>query len=204
MLSAMTARVKNQASILSELDSIGGDGDHGTTMTRAMNCVTEILKSSGATEASELLREVGEALLGVDGGAAGPLLGTFFMGMAHSATDAHSAGCLLTAAMLEAGLAALQGISKAKVGDKTIMDALVPAIEAFHREAERGANIVQAFHAAAIAARQGAEFTKQFAARYGRAKYLGARTVGYQDPGATSVALMFEGFFQAVNTHTGA
>ncbi len=204
MLGAMALRIKEQASVLSELDSVAGDGDHGVTMSRAMDCVQKIVSQSGATEVSTMLHEVGQALFGIDGGAAGPLLGTFFTGMASSADPAGSGEAESTVATLEGGLAALQQVSKAKIGDKTMIDALSPAIEAFRRETERSANAVEAFDAAALAARKGAESTKQFAARYGRAKFLGARTVGHQDPGATSIALMFEAFAAVIHTYTGA
>jgi dihydroxyacetone kinase-like protein len=100
--------------------------------------------------------------------------------------------------MFEAGLAGVRRQSKAQVGDKTLMDALLPAVDAIRQAADEGQSIADALQKAATAAEKGAASTKEFKARYGRAKNLGDRTIGFQDPGATSMALIFQGFFEGL------
>ena len=102
------------------------------------------------------------------------------------------------AAMFEAGLSSVQNQTKAQVGDKTMMDALIPAVKAFREASKAGKSIKQALQDAAEAAKRGALATKDFKARFGRAKNLGDQTLGFQDPGATSISLLFQGFFEGV------
>ncbi len=181
----------NQA-LLSGLDSAIGDGDHGTTMARAAARMEEAIAAPSANLA-ELLTRIGNALLNLDGGATGPLLGTFYLGMAEAAPQP-GAGAVVWAGMFEAGRDALLKRTKARAGDKTLMDALLPAVEALRAAADRGEDIGAALSAAAAAARSGAAATAGYRARFGRARFLGDRALGHPDPGATSMALLFEGF----------
>ena len=146
----------------------------------------------------DLLQGIGWAVMGVDGGAAGPLFGSLFMSMADAAGDGAALDASGVATMFEAGLAGVRKRTKAQPGDKTMIDALVPAVEALRAAADDGVDVPAALMQAADAARQGAESTKTMQARFGRAKNIGEKSVGEQDPGATSVALVFRGFSQGV------
>jgi phosphoenolpyruvate---glycerone phosphotransferase subunit DhaL len=130
----------------------------------------------------------------VDGGSTSPLLGSFFTGMSEAVGNQQAADLPSVAAMFEAGLAKLRNQTPAQVGDKTMLDALVPAVETLRRASEQGLGIRDAFAQAAQSAAQGAEATTTLQARFGRARNLGARTIGHVDPGATSIALLFAGF----------
>ena len=157
---------------------MAGDGDHGTTMLR----VVERLEATAAADTPEnlksRLREVGWSIMGVDGGASSALLGTFFAGMADAEIGDSSMNCMDVAKAFEAGLRAISRQTKAQPGDKTMMDALQPAVSAFSAAAALGKTIRQALKDAALAARSGADSTKDLVARYGRAKFLGEKTRG--------------------------
>jgi len=134
--------------------------------------------------------------MSVDGGSASPLLGSFFMGMAEGTPEVDPLNGAALAAAFEAGLAKFRAQTPAQVGDKTMLDALVPAIEALRAAAEQ--DLAPMLAAAAEAAAKGAESTKTLQARFGRARNLGPRSIGWADPGATSIALLFAGFRDAV------
>ncbi len=194
MIAAAAAEIEADHQELSRLDSATGDGDHGTTMVRAMATVRKTMAESSDTEPGKLLSSIGWAIMGADGGSTGPLLGSFFMGMGEGLGEAADLDCAGVAAMFQAGMDKVRRQTKAQVGDKTMMDALIPAVTALSKAAESGADIASALKEAARAAWDGALSTKEFKARFGRAKNLGDRTIGCQDPGATSMALMFKGF----------
>jgi len=198
MLRGAAEQVQKNKDTLSKLDSVGGDGDHGTTMARAMGNLEKAIAAAKKRDLKTLLYDIGWAIMGVDGGATGPLFGTLFIGMSDSLPGKGALDTAALAAMFEAGLAALQKQSKAKVGDKTMMDALIPAVAALRTAAASGKDVPASLRAAATAAQQGAETTKNFAAKFGRAKNLGDRTIGHPDPGATSTAFLFRGFAEAV------
>ena len=200
MLDAAIRTVKENHETLSRLDSHGGDGDHGTTMLRAMGLVEKALNASSATRIADLLNEIGWAILGVDGGAAGPLFGTFFMGMAKAAGGMEDLDGYAMAAMFEAGLQNVEKQTRARVGDRTLIDALAPAVQAMREAADTQADIETALEDAASAAEEGALSTKNLVARFGRAKNLGEKSRGGQDPGATSVYLIFRGFSEGVKS----
>ena len=183
---------------LSRLDSHGGDGDHGSTMLRAMRHLEKAVNETTSRNVKEMLQNVGWAIMGVDGGATGPLFGMFFIGMSEAAEEKDSFDAADVAAMCVSGLASIQKQTKAQVGDKTMLDALVPAVEALRAAADRGADVATALAEAAGAAETGAESTRELQARFGRARNLGERSVGHQDPGATSVSLIFKGFCEGV------
>lgn len=191
MLHHGAGRLLDNHELLSRLDAATGDGDHGTTMKKVAAAIQEAAAAPAAGIAP-LLDAVGWAVLSVDGGSISPLLGSFFLGMAEVAPAEGPAVRAEVAAAFEAGLAKLQAQTPAKPGDKTLLDALVPAVQAL-RGAEAEATLEQTLAAAAEAAAEGAEATRGMQARFGRARNLGARTVGQVDPGATSVALLFAG-----------
>jgi len=194
MIAGAAAAIRAQHAMLSQLDCAAGDGDHGTTMLRAVERLEKAFAPGSPEDLKTCLRDAGWGVLGVDGGASSSLLGTFFSGMADAPACGNSISASDLAAIFEAGLAAIRKQTKAEPGDKTMMDALVPAIRALREAADAGTSVTEALHEAAEAARTGAEATQNLTARYGRAKLLGEKTRGHQDPGATSMSLMFEGF----------
>jgi phosphoenolpyruvate---glycerone phosphotransferase subunit DhaL len=183
---------------LTELDSFGGDGDHGTTMLRAAEKMEAWPENADGQRISELLKAAGWRVLEVDGGASSSLLGTFFAGMGDVGTIGEAMDSSDWAQCLEAGLHAVSRHTKARTGDKTMMDALEPAVAAARSAGDAGESIPRALAAAAFAAQEGADSTRDLVARYGRARSLGERTRGYADAGATSIALIFRGFSEGV------
>ncbi|MGA2033709.1 MAG: dihydroxyacetone kinase subunit L, partial [Thermoguttaceae bacterium] len=159
-----------------------------------MSRLEEVLGASAAARIDGLLDEVGWAVMGVDGGATGPLFGSFFLGMAAAAAGRDTIDAATLAAMFEAGLAGVRRQTKAGPGDKTMLDALLPAVAAARRAADAGGDVDTVLRQAADAARQGAQATRDYQARFGRARSIGAKSIGAQDPGATSVSLIFRGF----------
>jgi len=198
MLRAAAAKVAGEHETLSRLDSVMGDGDHGTTMRRAMMVGLKAMDNCRSRDVAVLLNDVGWAILGVDGGAAGPLLGTFFIGMSEAAGSRQALDATCLAEMFEGAAAAVRKQTKAQVGDKTMIDALVPAVEALRASARAGEGVSAALAKAAEAAERGAAATSAFRARFGRARNLGDRSIGSPDPGATSVSFLFRGFADAV------
>lgn len=203
MIAGAAALIRAQHAMLSQLDCATGDGDHGATMLRAVERLETCFAAGHPEDLKTRLSEAGWSVLGVDGGASSSLLGTFFSGMA----DAPACGAWIStsdlATIFEAGLAAVRKQTKAQPGDKTMMDALVPAVAALRAASDGGRSVTDALHDAALAARTGAETTRNLIARYGRAKFLGEKTRGHQDPGATSMCLLFEGFHNGLEESKG-
>jgi dihydroxyacetone kinase-like protein len=195
MIAAAAARIREEHAELSRLDSAAGDGDHGSTMLRSVEALEKTFAAGCDRSLPEALHEAGWNVMGVDGGASSALLGTWFLGMADAPAEGGTFCCRELGSAFEAGLAALRKQTKAQPGDKTMMDALVPAVSAFRAAADAGESTVKALQEAARAAKAGAQSTANLVARYGRAKLLGEKTRGFQDPGATSIALLFEGFY---------
>jgi dihydroxyacetone kinase-like protein len=193
MLQGAAAQIREQNAALSALDSVSGDGDHGATMLRIVDQLVSVPLNE-TTAVNGFFRDAGWKILGTDGGASSSLLGMFFLGMADAPACSPSLDCNDLATAFEAGLAAVSKQTSAKPGDKTLMDALAPAVKALRMAADAGKTVDQALCDAASAARAGAESTRGLTARFGRAKFLGEKTRGHQDPGAASVALLFEGF----------
>ena len=185
MFGEAAKRIRERHAFLSELDSVAGDGDHGTTMLRVVEKMESGLDIDAQQSLRAIFKRVGWEVLGVDGGASSAILGTFFGGMADiDAGD--EINCNGLAAIFDAGLIAVSKHTKAAPGDKTMMDALVPAVNAIQAAAAAGETIAEALEQAAIAARSGVESTKSLIAKQGRAKFLGAKTLGYPDAGAFS------------------
>jgi len=197
MLKGAVAQIRENHPALSRLDSFGGDGDHGTTMLRAMELMGKTIDSSTTQQLPQLLNDIGWAIMGVDGGATGPLLGTFFMSMSEGASGKDFLDAPTLTAVFEAGLAGVQHRTKAQVGDKTMIDALVPAVRALGQAPD----LATALQNAAAAAQSGADSTRNLKAKFGRAKNVGDKSIGSPDPGATSVALIFRGFYEGFQSH---
>ena len=177
---------------LTELDSAIGDADHGINMDRGFGAVEAKLPSVVNSDIASILKTVGMTLISTVGGAGGPLYGTFFMraGAAVAGKTELSAADFLAA--LDAGLAGVQQRGKATTGEKTMIDALTPARDAMRTAVENGSSLGEALHATATAAEQGMKATIPMLATKGRASYLGERSIGHQDPGATSSYLMLK------------
>ena len=175
---------------LVRLDTAIGDGDHGTNMDRGMKAAVEKLEATEGDDIGALLKGVGMALVSKVGGAAGPLYGTLFLQMGTATAGKTELSLDDWAAALEAGITGVKARGKAELEDKTMIDALVPALEALKAQAADGADLGDALRASADAAEQGRDATTPLEARKGRASYLGPRSVGHQDPGATSSALL--------------
>lgn len=182
--------VDREASRLTDLDSAIGDADHGTNMHRGFTAAAAAVEQDPPGTPGAVLIMVGRTLISKVGGASGPLYGTAL----RRAGKALGADEVATAEQLgDALLAALDGVRElggAAVGDKTMVDALVPAVEAYAAALGAGGDAADALAAAATGAEEGAAATIPLQARKGRASYLGTRSIGHQDPGATSTALL--------------
>jgi dihydroxyacetone kinase-like protein len=182
--------IGENAQLLSDLDAAIGDADHGINMERGMTAVLGSLDETTPADASALCKQVGMTLVKSVGGASGPLYGTFFLRMASplGATDDVSATDF--AAALRAGVEGVVQRGRAESGDKTMYDALAPALDALDAALASGADLSKALADAATASQNGRDATESMIARKGRASYLGQRSVGHQDPGATSSAML--------------
>jgi phosphoenolpyruvate---glycerone phosphotransferase subunit DhaL len=172
---------------LTALDAAIGDADHGTNMERGMSAVVAGL--SGET-VGKLCQQAGMTLVSTVGGASGPLYGTFLLRFGSSAGEVAELDTKGFAAAMRAGLDGVVARGKAELGDKTMVDALVPALDAFDAALAGGEALGPALRAASAAADEGRDATTPLVARKGRASYLGERSAGHQDPGATSTALL--------------
>jgi len=177
---------------LTELDSAIGDADHGANMARGMDAVVAKLDAGAPATVDELLKSVGMTLVSSVGGASGPLYGTLFLRMGMSAGAVTALEPEALAAALRAGLEGIVARGKAEAGDKTMFDAMAPAVDAMDAAIARGADVAAATEAAARAAAAGRDATLPLVARKGRASYLGERSAGHLDPGAASTILLFE------------
>jgi phosphoenolpyruvate---glycerone phosphotransferase subunit DhaL len=200
-------RIDQQAAYLTELDAAIGDADHGANMVRGLHRVRQRLIDPGETYADVpgLFRTVAMTLISSIGGAAGPLYGAFFLRAAREPVgngaddgDPTTVTVAQLAVMFRAGIEGLQQRGKAEPDEKTMLDVLQPAVAALEAAAAAGASADAALAAAAVAAEQGMKRTIGLEAMKGRASYLGYRSVGHQDPGATSSYYLFETLAQAV------
>ncbi len=187
----MASVMEENRRLLTRLDSEIGDGDHGNNMNRGFKAALERLDTADPSTPADVLKAVSMALISKVGGAAGPLYGTAFLRASTALGDREEISAEDAAEVIEAALGGIKQRGKAEVGDKTIVDALQPAAAAAKEAAGEG-NVVGVFRAAATAAEEGAEATVPLRARKGRASYLGARSEGHQDPGATSTYLLLD------------
>jgi dihydroxyacetone kinase-like protein len=171
---------------LTELDSAIGDADHGINMDRGFQAVLPKLDSQSGGDIGAAFKTVGSTLISTVGGASGPLYGTFFLQLGIATTGRSSIDLAQWLVGLEAAVAAIQRLGKAEPGDKTMLDALIPARDALRRALSDGASPAKALDDTVGAAEEGMRATIPLVARKGRASYLGERSAGHQDPGATS------------------
>ncbi|MFD5002826.1 dihydroxyacetone kinase subunit DhaL [Streptomyces mutabilis] len=179
-MTATAALVDREAERLTALDSPIGDADHGSNLQRGFTAVTATLEKEAPDTPGSVLTLAGRQLISTVGGASGPLYGTLLRRTGKALGDAAEVSPEQLAEALRTGVEAVRTLGGAQPGDKTMIDALVPAVDA----------LGDSFAAARAAAQQGAEATTPMQARKGRASYLGERSIGHQDPGATSAALL--------------
>ncbi len=191
MVAEALATIREREADLSALDAATGDGDHGTAMVAALGAAAQA--ADAETPFKQMLFDMGWAAMGEASGSTSTLIGALFMGMSdglqQNDAELDAAG---VANMFAAALASVRQQTKADVGDKTLMDALIPAIEALQAAKEQG--ISSMLEKATSAATQGAQNTKDLVAKFGRARNLGERCIGHLDAGATSISLIFESF----------
>lgn len=180
---------------LSEIDSRFGDGDHGVTIGKIAAVIGRDLDGWQDDDAETFLEDLGDDIMAVGGGSAGPLYGTMIGGLAGGIPESGGIGAGDVKKMLAASLEAMEDITTAKVGDKTMMDALIPAVEA---AAQVEGDVPDVLKAAMEAAAQGAKKSEEFVSKFGRAKSYKEQTIGTPDAGAMSTALFFKGLWNGL------
>ena len=199
-IAELDRRLRASEARLTELDAAIGDADHGANMTRGARAALTALGEQEEASAARLVSAVGYALSRSVGGASGPLYGTWFTALGRNLPEQDPADPGQVARALVAALEAVQQLGAAEVGDKTMVDALAPASRRALEAADSGADLAGVLRLAVGAAEDGAVATVPLRARRGRASYLGARSEGHQDPGATSAAIVLD----ALRTAAGA
>lgn len=192
ILKKIGADIEEQKLFLTELDNVIGDGDHGINMARGFEAVDTILPTMEGKDIGTILKNVGMKLLSTVGGASGPLYGTAFMkagGCVNGKTEVTMDDFL---AMMDAAIEGIMKRGKATTGEKTMLDAMIPANDAMKASYAEDGDVKKALDAGVKAAEEGIEYTKTIIATKGRASYVGERSIGHQDPGATSFTLMLK------------
>ena len=184
--------VTEQKDFLTQLDAAIGDADHGANMHRGFQAVLKKFPEMQDKDLGTIFKTVAMTLISTVGGASGALYGTFFLQASTVATGKTEVSPLEFVGILEKGLAGIVLRGKAAIGDKTMIDALQPAIKALRQDLENGSSLPEAMAKALEAAQNGAKSTIPLVAKKGRASYLGERSANHQDPGATSTALLFQ------------
>jgi dihydroxyacetone kinase-like protein len=190
--------VEENKDYLTELDAAIGDADHGINMERGFKKVMTQLPTVANKDIGSILKVVSMTLISTVGGASGPLYGTLFLRASTVVADKQELSEQDILAMLQAGLDGVVGRGKAQLGDKTMVDALSPGVTAFGQAVAAGEDILSAMQQAVAAAEKGMQDTTPMQAKKGRASYLGERSVGHQDPGATSVYLMLQSLLNVI------
>ena len=190
------ADIAEQRDYLVDLDRAIGDGDHGENMDRGFKAALEALGQAEPASVAEVLKTVAKTLMSTVGGAAGPLYGTAFLRASKAAGDGELDGAGV-AAVIAGALDGIQARGKATTGEKTMVDAWTPALEAARAAAESGSDPAAVLEAAATAAESGAAATEPMRATKGRASYLGERSIGHLDPGAVSTSLILRAAVRA-------
>lgn len=191
-IGAMAEAIEKNKDMLTELDAAIGDADHGINLSRGFRSVMQKLEESKEEDIAAVLKKVGMTLISTVGGASGPLYGTAFL---RAAGVLQGADRLTGEKAVEVLAAAIKGIKdrgKAVKGEKTMLDSLEPALEAFADGVKEGLSLTDCLEAACKAAEDGVEYTKSIKATKGRASYLGERSIGHQDPGATSSYILLK------------
>jgi dihydroxyacetone kinase-like protein len=190
ILGNVTAAVSREKEHLSQLDSHIGDGDHGFGMANGFRIGFENVSQTPEGSIEDYLKTIGFSLIKEVGGASGTIFGSLFLGMAKGAKGHEEIALADFCAMLVEGLTLVQQRGKAQPGDKTMIDAVHPAVASLQQSLTEGLSLVEAFQRAAQAAQAGAEQTKNMIGKHGRAKYFREKSIGYQDAGATTIAVV--------------
>ena len=201
-MNQIEASVRAERDHLVQLDAAIGDGDHGINMSRGFDAVVKALEGDGGSPPGRLLILAGRTLVSTVGGASGPLWGSALRSGGRVLGDQPSFDGPQLVEVLAAALASVKDLGTAALGDKTMVDALEPAVDTLRARVAAGEPIDRALDEAAAAAEAGMRATIPLQARKGRASYLGERSVGHQDPGATSTALIVRALQRAVTTQT--
>lgn len=197
MFKTCTKILHENSDMLSQLDAIIGDGDHGVTINKIATVLDNAVSQwSNDISIKGFLEDIGYEFMNVNGGSAGPLWGTIFVGFSEGLDDVNGIDSNSLKKMFQASLESITDISSAKVGDKTMLDAFIPAVQAI---VTSDADIEEMLLNAAKAAREGAENTVNYIAKFGRAKNLKEKSLGHKDPGAESIALLLQGFAEGIN-----
>lgn len=191
-LQDFATQIEQNKDYLTELDAAIGDADHGINMERGFKKVMSQLSSVADKDIGSILKSVSMTLISSVGGASGPLYGTFFLRASTVAVDKQQLTDREIVSLLQAGLDGVLQRGKAQLGDKTMVDVLSPSVDALAQAVGEGKNTLAAMQQAVVAAEQAMKDTIPMLARKGRASYLGERSVGHQDPGATSAYLMLK------------
>jgi dihydroxyacetone kinase-like protein len=191
--------IEKNEKYLTQLDAAIGDAEHGLSMNRGFKKVVSQMDAIKEKDIGSILKGVGTTLMSSVGGASGVLFGTLFIKAGGKVAGKDVLDVADMSAALKAGLLGVIERGRAQVGDKTMVDALAPAVETFSRAAEKGTSMIEALREAADAAEQGMKATTDLIAKKGRASYLGDRSIGHQDPGATSIWLIFEALYTTVS-----
>lgn len=192
ILKAMAERIEAEKDYLTELDNEIADGDHGVNMAKGFNAVVAKISAMEGKDIGSLLKTTGMTLVSTVGGSAGPLYGTAFMKAGAALKEKMEIDGNDLVAALEAAIGGIKMRGKATVGEKTMLDAICPAYDAIKEAVEAGDDIKAALAKGVEAAKAGVEYTKTIKATKGRASYIGERSIGHQDPGATSSLYMME------------
>ena len=192
IIRAIAARMEAEKDFLTQLDNEIGDGDHGINLARGFKSVLKKLPELESGDMGSLLKGTGMQLVSNVGGASGPLYGTAFMKAGNALKGKSEAEDVEFAVAMNAAIGGIKMRGKSEAGEKTMLDALCPAYEALTEAIDGGAALKEAMGKAVAAAAQGVEYTKTIIATKGRASYLGERSIGHQDPGATSALYMLQ------------
>ena len=188
----IAAKIEEEKAFLTELDNVIGDGDHGINLARGFGEVEKKLDALGDKEPGDVLKTVGMTLVSTVGGASGPLYGTGFMKLGAALKGKAEIDVPDFLAGLQLAIEGIMQRGRSTKGEKTMLDAMIPAKEAMEAKWNETSDAKAAFAAGVAAAWEGVEFTKTIAATKGRASYLGERSIGHQDPGATSFTMVLE------------
>lgn len=197
IINLIAAKIEEEKEFLTDLDCAIADGDHGINMARGFGMVKEKLETVKDKDCGTILKTVGMTLVSTVGGAAGPLYGTAFMkgGMAVAGKEEISGADFIK--IMEDAIEGVKMRGKSTAGEKTMLDSMIPALEAF-KESYKVDNGKEAIMEAIKAAKEGIEYTKTIIATKGRASYIGERSIGHQDPGATSFTYMLECVYEGM------
>jgi len=204
LVRSAAARLAEQSDELSRLDAIAGDGDHGVNMSTAFADAVRRIADQPPKTAADVFRSTSAAFQETVGGASGALLGAFFGAVARGLDGNDAPGPAEVAIALRQGADRLIRVGRTELGQKTMVDALVPAVEACVTATEEGAELAPAFAAAATAARDGADATATMKPAAGRARYAAERSLGTPDPGAMTIAHIFAAWAEVLNTEVAA